>query len=175
MFKGYPIAKGTTFGKLKVLKELPHKKPGARRFLCLCECGTEHPATGGNLRNGSVQSCGCWERNHSRKRPFEWLYNKFKWCAAKEGWANEIDFETFVAYTETKECHYCGAPIVWSPYASSLGERRSRAYNLDRKDTKLGYVGANIVVCCARCNYAKAHRFTYEEWKRIGEVIRSWR
>lgn len=29
--------------------------------------------------------------------------------------------------------------------------------------------------CCARCNWSKGDQFTYEEWKQIGDLIRSWK
>jgi hypothetical protein len=49
------------------------------------------------------------------------------------------------------------------------------ASNLDRKDSAKPYEMGNIVVCCRRCNYAKNTFFTYDEWKQIGTLIRSWK
>jgi hypothetical protein len=164
---------GQVFGKLTVQRELPHKKPGAREWLCKCECGNTKTVKSGNLKNGSTKSCGCLE-THARKQPFEWLYNKLKWCSKRQGWALEISFEDFIAYTVVSECHYCGATVTWSPYASVHGKQTSRAYNLDRKDTNDGYRKTNVVVCCARCNYSKADRFTYEDWLKIGALIRTF-
>lgn len=83
-----------------------------------------------------------------------------------------LTFEQFVGFTKESECHYCGCPIVWSEYR---GRGETTASNLDRKDNDRPYEMGNIVVCCIRCNKAKNTHFTYEEFKQIGAVIRSWR
>lgn len=51
---------GQTFGKLTVIHRVT-SRPGSKaaRWLCKCECGKECEVDGIQLRNGSVQSCGC--------------------------------------------------------------------------------------------------------------------
>jgi hypothetical protein len=80
----------------------------------------------------------------------------------------------FLEFTNIKNCHYCNGDINWSEY-QSINFQKSQAYNLDRKDNNLGYTKDNCVVCCGRCNLSKGDRFTYDNWKQIGEVIKSWR
>jgi hypothetical protein len=63
---------------------------------------------------------------------------------------------------------------MWIEYRNR-GYKGARGYNLDRKDSSVGYVISNLVVCCKRCNLSKADRFTYEEWVEIGKVIRKMR
>jgi hypothetical protein len=48
---------GQTFGHLTVLAAIPREH--RRTWNCLCVCGAEHEVTTGNLRNGSIRSCGC--------------------------------------------------------------------------------------------------------------------
>ena len=165
---------GKVFGRLTVQHEVPHQKPGARLWLCSCLCGKTKTVKSGNLKNGSTRSCGCWLNDASRKRPYEWLYNRFLRCAAKQSWQVDLSFEDFVEYTHIIACHYCEAPIVWAPFASNRSVHQSSAYNLDRKDTQAHYTKDNVVVCCWRCNFSKADRFTYEEWSKIGAVIRTF-
>lgn len=54
---------GETYGSLTVVKEvepIPIKNNRhIRRWLCLCECGAETVVRHGNLRSGSISSCGC--------------------------------------------------------------------------------------------------------------------
>ena len=54
---------GKKVGKLTVLKELPKEErirdKGLRTWLCTCDCGSMTKATGHDLRNGKVMSCGC--------------------------------------------------------------------------------------------------------------------
>lgn len=48
---------GQTFSFLTV--EEPIYRPHRRTWNCRCVCGVLHEVTTGNLRNGSIRSCGC--------------------------------------------------------------------------------------------------------------------
>ena len=51
---------GQTFGRLKVIKKSDKtNNSGHIYWLCECECGNMTEVSGVNLRNGSIQSCGC--------------------------------------------------------------------------------------------------------------------
>jgi len=43
---------------------------------------------------------------------------------------------------------------------------------LDRIDNKLPHIKGNVAPSCAPCNFARGDRFTFEEMKRIGSLIR---
>lgn len=43
---------------------------------------------------------------------------------------------------------------------------------LDRIDNNLPHIRGNVVPSCAPCNFARGNRFSFEEMKRIGAVIR---
>ena len=43
---------------------------------------------------------------------------------------------------------------------------------VDRIDNRRGYDIENCVLACAVCNNAKSDKFTYEEFKRLGDVIK---
>jgi hypothetical protein len=45
------------FGRLTVLRQYER-----RRWLCICDCGTQTIVDRGHLRNGKIQSCGCLRR-----------------------------------------------------------------------------------------------------------------
>jgi len=53
---------GRQFGRLTVKERAPSDSHRSPRWACLCECGTDHIASGGGLRNGGTKSCGCWQR-----------------------------------------------------------------------------------------------------------------
>jgi|WetSurMetagenome_2_1015567.scaffolds.fasta_scaffold101812_4 hypothetical protein len=57
-----------------------------------------------------------------------------------------------------KPCFHCGTTI--SPRG------------LDRIDNDLPHIKGNVVPSCAPCNFARGNRFTFEEMKLIGVVIR---
>ena len=60
----------------------------------------------------------------------------------------------------SKPCEYCGF------------ELRNSGIGLDRMDSKYGYTLENVCSSCLECNQAKSDYFTYNEMKRIGEIIR---
>lgn len=43
---------------------------------------------------------------------------------------------------------------------------------LDRIDNNLPHIKGNVAPSCAPCNFARGDRFTFEEMKRIGAVIK---
>ena len=53
---------GKRFGRWKVLEEAARAKCGAVKYLCKCDCGKEKIVNGVSLRNGTSQSCGCYNR-----------------------------------------------------------------------------------------------------------------
>lgn len=50
---------GNKHGRLTVLERAENNKRGISQWLCKCECGSLHIASGVNLRSGQVKSCGC--------------------------------------------------------------------------------------------------------------------
>jgi len=74
-----------------------------------------------------------------------------------------------------RRCHYCRIkegdfiPIWGSFYG---GKTRGRKLEIDRKDNNKGYTEENCVLACAICNNAKSDKFTDEEFRKLGRVIR---
>lgn len=72
------------------------------------------------------------------------------------------------------KCHYCGIDEkdfirIWKPF---YGGKRGWKLEVDRKNNKLGHEIENCVLACALCNNAKSDKFEYDEFKRVGHVIR---
>jgi len=76
-------------------------------------------------------------------------------------------------------CHYCSIPenefiSIWGDFYGS--RRRGSRLEIDRKDNNRDYVLDNCVLACAICNNAKSDKFTYEEFKKVGALIkRIWK
>ena len=159
------------FDKRTILGLVPRIKGKRKRWQVRCDCGHEFSCLTQDLhRGGPCIMCGHkGERPYRRKRPYEVNYNSLVQRARHPVL---ITYEQFVSFTQINECHYCGVPIVWAEYRH---KGAGTASNLDRKDNNRPYEFDNIVVCCRRCNYAKNVHFTYDEWKQLGEVIRTWR
>lgn len=58
------------------------------------------------------------------------------------------------------ECVYCGSK-------DDVG--------MDRLDNKLGHCEGNTVWACSLCNMTRGNRFTVDEMKQLGKIIRSFR
>jgi hypothetical protein len=106
-----------------------------------------------------------------RDRPYEALYKRFKDSVRRNGRRHNklpiqvsFTYEDFLQFTAVSKCHYCGDDVFWSKFNTNVN---GAAYNLDRKDNSKGYETENVVVCCKRCNFGKADRFTYEEWMEM--------
>jgi len=56
-------------------------------------------------------------------------------------------------------CEYCGS---------------TKDVGLDRIDNTKGHHESNTVVCCALCNMTRGNRFTVEQMRKLGEVIRTF-
>ena len=74
------------------------------------------------------------------------------------------------------KCHYCSIEEkdfskVWGE-AFYGGIKRGRILEIDRIDNNRGYCIENCVLACALCNMSKSDKFDYEEFKRVGGVIR---
>ena len=64
---------GHIYGKLKVMGKLGKNKFGSYTWDCECECGNHKTVTVGELRNGSVKSCGCLKGTHLIGKKFDRL------------------------------------------------------------------------------------------------------
>lgn len=162
---------GKRFGKRVVIKRAENYK-GRVMWEAVCDCGFKSTC----LSQSLARSGGCiWcthkdDRPYRRLRPYEAQYNNF---INRARFPVEIKYEDFAKLAEQKECHYCGGKVVWAEYRNNK-KRGGSGSNLDRKDYRLGYTLDNVSVCCGRCNYAKGTHFTYDEWVKIGNLIRTW-
>jgi hypothetical protein len=164
---------GKTIGNRLVIafvRFTEHKDP---MWLVRCTCGNEFESLTQDLKRRQCRGC---RMRHRRKRPYESLYNAFVQKASKR-YSVSLSYDEFLRFTEITECHYCGDKIDWLRWQTKRNgvPYRGLAYNLDRKDNNEPYTISNVVVCCARCNRAKNRDFSYEEWRQIGNLIRSWR
>ena len=74
-----------------------------------------------------------------------------------------------------KRCHYCRIKegdfiLIWGPFYG--GKTRGKRLEIDRKDSQKGYTEENCVLACPLCNNAKSDKFTDEEFRKLGRVIR---
>jgi hypothetical protein len=163
---------GVVKGRWHVLTPAGKSANGKAMWLCRCACGTERVVASEHLVSGTSRSCGCLQKETTITRcklqPFLALFNVLKRSAKRAGHPVAMSLEEFVNFTGISTCHYCDTGVVWID--AGYGP-----YNLDRKDTTLGYAKENCVVCCNACNRGKGNQFTYEEWVVMTSALKGLR
>lgn len=170
---------GKTYGRLTVLEFTGEiNKHGEKFVKCICDCGNEKICLLRLVRRGSTRSCGCKKLETSKeniKIGQKAQITNGKWkdpllqtqqSIFRKYSDGDITFELFLTLSQ-QNCFYCNAlPSNRSTcYGKSHGitaERLKNSYfiynGLDRIDSSLGHTIANVVPCCANCNYAKLDR-----------------
>ena len=185
------ISPGATFGKWKVigLSEFRSKSDHGIYYECECRCGTIVPVRGSNLAGGHSTQCqkcvlavmqagrdNPLKLSSKRRRPYESVFNTAR-DIARNGSPSRgclewtLEFDDFLRIIEIGKCHYCWTTLVWAKYRGKRW-KHGNSYQLDRKDSEIGYTRDNVVPCCKRCNYGKGARFSYEEWFGMARHLR---
>lgn len=164
---------GKRFGKLVAIHPIGISNDNKVVWSCKCDCGNTANICGKNLRNGDTKSCGCYRKyvsvKNNQKDPYYWTYHQLQKTAKDTNKICQITFDEFLNHFVTvKHCHYCNSPIKWEPHRK---RGMSGAYNIDRKDNKIGYTVSNCVVCCSFCNRIKCHCLTYDEMMLLSPTI----
>lgn len=132
---------GQIFGRLFVLEFKYHRK-GKSYWLCRCECKREVTVSGGNLRSGHTQSCGCFrnEQTSQRRRTHgKTLSREYNiWCAMLQRCHNPRS----AAFAD-----YGGRGIRVCPrwhesfenFLADMGKAPTGRHTLDRADNQQGY------------------------------------
>jgi hypothetical protein len=167
---------GRQIGQVIVLQRNGTNKAGRSLWDCKCACGNIFLRTGENLKRSLANDNahqGC-DACHTRRtlRPYEWLYKALCYWATRLKRENTLTYEEFLRFTRHPQCHYCLAQLVWEPHQHGGSTRSKQRYNLDRKNSALGYSYENCVACCPRCNLSKREDFTYDEWYNMTSWFR---
>lgn len=75
---------GQTFGRWTVLERDGVNTFRQAMWLCRCSCGTTRTLTGGSLRGGQTQSCGCLSRELAANRLRGQRYSRIHGFASRE-------------------------------------------------------------------------------------------
>jgi hypothetical protein len=87
------------------------------------------------------------------------------------------DFKEFLK--NRSRCEYCHITVenikvlIEAQQLNKKKDTRGWSLEIDRKQPNYEYTKENCVWCCYWCNNAKTDEFSYGEFKKIGEVIKS--
>lgn len=76
---------GQRFSRLLIVKDTGYRtKSKEIKWECLCDCGNTHISSTGNIRSGSVRSCGCLAKELSSERAKILFTKEKKVCLVKD-------------------------------------------------------------------------------------------
>jgi hypothetical protein len=142
---------GANFNRLTITGEPERRGQGKYYYPCKCSCGTKnHFVRADGLKNGSVKSCGCLQKEaaaqtcvsrskHSLKHSD--IYNIWVSIKARCNNKNATNYERYGA----KGVYICEE---WAhdvlAFAKYMGVRPSSKHSIDRIDNNLGYEPGNV-------------------------------
>lgn len=110
------------------------------RWLCMCDCGRNHIAYGGNLRSGKTKSCGCLRRHNAVTHDMSRTSTYGSWQAMKARCSNP---------NKPQFKDYGGRGISYDPkwesfegFLADMG-KAPKDYSIDRIDNNSGYYKEN--------------------------------
>lgn len=160
---------GKTYNYLTIVKR--YDTSNRINFLCKCICGNESVVSLGNLKTGSVKSCGCkktellrtsFERKDKQEQLFEYLFKDYKKGAVSRNLEFDLSEHIFKELI-FKECFYCGESPKQLRSHFKFKDKDVYYNGIDRLDSNLGYYKENCVTCCKMCNYAKRN-ISYKDY-----------
>ena len=143
-------------GERKVVEEY-HKnkrlKDGLDTYCKECKRAYVHNRYVNNLKTEREKGRNRYYKNRERV-----LLNCYKQTDKKKGWVCDLTVEWLKENIANQSCFYCG--------------RHTNDIGCDRLDNLKGHTMSNVVPCCADCNGTRMDRYTYNEMKRIGELLK---
>lgn len=164
---------GKKFNRLTVIS-FSHKTKGNIYWSCGCDCGKKSKVRGDSLKDGSVKSCGCLQKevigNLRRKHMQSFTKEYRAWLAMKSRCSNP----TLKGYE-----HYGGRGICvcvewendFESFFAHIGERPTKKHSVDRIEVNGNYEPGNVRWAtqsqqCAnrrvRTHCFKGHEYTEE-------------
>lgn len=122
---------GKRFGRLLVIEENGKASDGSYLYKCKCDCGNIHTANGCKLRDGSVKSCGCLQKEllaQRSKKTIKWEMIDEKTVKGTTNNLSGIDF--YIDYEDFIKCK----DICWSAQYSE----KSHTYYIHGKTSYKG-------------------------------------
>ena len=163
---------GKRFGKLTVLERKENGTNYRAQWLCKCSYGNERIINSKYLLNGSIKSCGCYDKERkslpSGEASKRKIYRVYKRIAKIRGFDFYITYEDFLKIV-SKNCFYCDCKP--SNIQKNKWGNGDFIYNgIDRIDNTKGYIDGNVVPCCYQCNHSKTDMSISDFYEWINRV-----
>jgi hypothetical protein len=137
---------GEKYHRLTVIEEVVERQKNSIMWRCVCDCGNTVHVSGGALRSGNTQSCGCQklEKTVARNR-------KHGMCKSPEHaiWASMKARCNNPRSSDYKNYGARGIAVCsrweksFSSFLRDMGTRPSSSHSIDRIDNNCGYEPGN--------------------------------
>ena len=131
---------GQTFGRLSVIGR-DRTDNGVLFWKCKCSCGTEKSVRASLLRNGTVQSCGCWRVERMRKHDKVHTRVYTIWVNIVQRCTNP-KVRVYPAYGG-RGITFQDSWKTFSGFYADMGDPPSDAHTLERNDVNGNYCKEN--------------------------------
>lgn len=146
---------GSKFGRFTILKEgiaVKYGKTTMRKVVCKCDCGTEKEIDFNSVKSGKSTSCGCFNREHSKK-----LHTKHGMAMLKTG-VRHPDYNIWIKIksrclnpNDNSYSNYGERGIIvcdrWKEsfeyFIADMGWRPNKNYSIERIDYNGNYCPEN--------------------------------
>lgn len=140
---------GQAFGRLRVLTEGPRLAgKGGATWYCRCDCGVAVRVAAGNLRAGSVRSCGCVAKEYLNRGGFA-LHLTPEYAAVKGAIGrchreSDKQFKNYGARGIAVFPAWREISVGTLGVVACIGKRPTPTHSLDRKNNDGNYEPGNI-------------------------------
>lgn len=154
---------GKRYGYLTVIDRIyDHSHRGAK-WKCLCDCGKETTAQGGQLRAGGRVSCGCKAEKKIQETGVKRLFSMYKTKAKNRKIPFDLNIKEFEKLISSK-CYYCKCEPKQILKRLKTNKAQIFYNGIDRIDSNYGYSPLNCVSACRICNQSKSN-LSFDDWK----------
>jgi hypothetical protein len=149
---------GRRFGRLVVLSRVGIDSRRNTRWLCRCDCGTEHVTLGYRLMNGGTTSCGCMKKlvssivnathGHARHSDGQQLSPTYVTWYGMLARTRRRTGKDAINY-RMRGIRACARWLVFESFLADMGARPN-GMTIDRIDNDAGYDCGHCDDCRAR-------------------------
>jgi hypothetical protein len=131
---------GKRFWRFIVIKRVDNDKCGNLCWLCKCDCGMEKIVRSGDIKSGSIKSCGCLRKEKVTKHGHSNNKTYISWKRMIQRCTNPNDKDYH--YYSGRNIKVCREWLKFENFLQDMGERPLR-HTIERIDNNKGYYKSN--------------------------------
>lgn len=166
---------GNVYTNYTVVRKIEGRREGI--YECLCKCGTVRNVAIGDLKRGTVKSCGCWMFEQGKAHGKSGTREHRIWKAMNSRCHN-VNHSSYHNYGGrgifVHDRYRSGQPNAFMNFLNDVGEAPTNKHSIDRIDVNRGYEPGNIKWSTQKeqANNTRVNRVI--EYKGIKLTLAKW-